>query len=333
MFFEYPKLLWLMVVPVLMALHYIWIELSGRRPHLRVSTSVPWMQVRLSFMSLLRHVPFLLRVFALVMIIIAIARPRSSQEMERVDTEGIDIILAMDVSTSMLARDLVPDRISASKDIAIEFISQRPSDRMGIVVFAGESFTQCPLTVDHSVLLNLFHSIKGDIAQRGLIEDGTAIGMGIANAVSRLKDSKAKSKVIILLTDGTNNRGDISPLMAAEIAKSFGIRVYTVAVGTNGTAPYPMVVGGVREYVNVPVEIDTEILSQIAEKTDGRTYRATNTEKLFEVYEEIDKLERTKMNVKKYSKRYEAYQPFAIVAFIALLLALVLKATVLKRLP
>ena len=193
MFFEYPKLLWLMVVPALLVLHYIWVELSGRRPHMRVSTSVPWMAGGRSIMSYVRHMPFLLRTFALAMIIVAVARPRSSQEMERVDTEGIDIMLAMDVSTSMLARDLVPDRISASKDIAIEFISQRPSDRMGIVVFAGESFTQCPLTTDRATLINLMKEVQTD-----LIEDGTAIGNGLATAVARMKDSDAKSRQICL---------------------------------------------------------------------------------------------------------------------------------------
>ena len=219
MFFEYPDLFWLMLVPAFLVLHYIWVELSGKRPHMRVSTVVPWTAGRRSIMSVLRHVPFALRIFALVMIVVAIARPRSSQEMERVDTEGIDIILAMDVSTSMLARDFQPDRISASKDIAIEFISQRPSDRMGIVVFAGESFTQCPLTTDRATLINLMKEVQTD-----LIEDGTAIGNGLATAVARMKDSDAKSRVVILLTDGVNNRGEISPQMAAEIAKTYGIR-------------------------------------------------------------------------------------------------------------
>ena len=182
MFFEYPKLLWLMAIPALLVLHYIYLELSQRHPHLRVSISYPWMVKGRSFMAVLRHLPFLLRIFALVMIVIAIARPRSSEEMERIDTEGIDIILAMDVSTSMLARDLTPDRISASKDIAIEFVSQRPSDRMGIVVFAGESFTQCPLTTDRATIINLMKEVQTD-----LIEDGTAIGNGLATAVARMK--------------------------------------------------------------------------------------------------------------------------------------------------
>ena len=220
MYFEYPKLLWLMIVPALLVLHYIWLELAKRHPHLRVSTAVPWTIKPSYAMAVLRHVPFLLRTFALVMIVVAIARPRSSEQMEKIDTEGIDIVLAMDVSTSMLARDLTPDRISASKDIAIEFISQRPSDRMGIVVFAGESFTQCPLTTDRATLINLMKEVQTD-----LIEDGTAIGNGLATAVARMKDSDAKSRVVILLTDGVNNRGEISPQMAAEIAKTYGIRV------------------------------------------------------------------------------------------------------------
>ena len=246
MFFEYPGLLWLMVVPALLVLHYIWIELSGRRPHMRVSTSVPWTLKGRSLMSFLRHVPFVLRTLALVLIVVAIARPRSSQDMERVDTEGIDIILAMDVSTSMLARDFTPDRINASKDIAIEFISQRPSDRMGIVVFAGESFTQCPLTTDRATLINMMKEVQTD-----LIEDGTAIGNGLATAVARMKDSDAKSRVVILLTDGVNNRGEISPQMAAEIAKTYGIRVYTIGVGANGMAPYPVMTPWGVEVQNV----------------------------------------------------------------------------------
>lgn len=263
----------------------------------------------------------------------ALARPQTANSWSNTSVEGIDIMLCMDVSTSMLAEDLKPNRVQAARNVAIEFVNGRENDNIGLTVFAGEAYTQCPMTTDHTALLNLLNGIDCNMVMHGMLEDGTAIGMGIANAVSRLKDSKAKSKVIILLTDGTNNRGDISPGMAADIAKSFGIRVYTVAVGTNGTAPYPMTVGGRREYVNVPVEIDTNTLSQIAEKTDAQTYRATNTEKLFEVYKEIDKLEKTKMNVRKYSKRYEAYQVFALMSFLSLALSLLLKATVLKRLP
>ena len=237
-------------------------------------------------------------------------------------------MLAVDVSTSMLAEDLKPNRLEAAKDVAAAFINGRPNDNIGITLFAGESFTQCPLTVDHGVLLNLINNIS-----TGVIEDGTAIGMGIANAVTRLKDSKAKSKVIILLTDGSNNRGDISPLTAAEIAKSFGIRVYTIGVGTNGTAPYPDPVGNTVQYINVPVEIDESTLTQIAGTTDGNYFRATSNSKLKEVYEEIDKLERTKLNVKEYSKRQEEYRIFALIALLCVLLEVLLRNSILKKIP
>ena len=247
--------------------------------------------------------------------------------------ELMNVMLAVDVSTSMLAEDLKPNRLEAAKQVASEFINGRPNDNIGLTIFAGESFTQCPLTVDHGVLLNLFNSIKGDIAQRGLIEDGTAIGMGIANAVTRLKDSKAKSKVIILLTDGSNNRGDISPLTAAEIAKQFGIRIYTIGVGTNGTAPYPMQTYAGTQYVNVPVEIDEKTLTEIAGTTNGNYFRATSNSKLKEVYQEIDKLEKTKLNVKEFSKREEEYQVFAWIAFFCILLELLLRNSVLKKIP
>jgi Ca-activated chloride channel family protein len=247
--------------------------------------------------------------------------------------EGIDIMLAMDVSTSMLAEDLKPNRMEAAKQVAAEFVAGRPNDNIGLTIFAGEAFTQCPMTTDHASLLNLLQNVRTDIAQRGLIEDGTAIGMGLANAVSRLKDSKAKSKVVILLTDGSNNRGDLSPMTAAEIAKSFGVRVYTIGVGTNKVAPYPMSVAGGIQYVNIPVEIDTKMLSEIAAATDGEFYRATNNRELQNIYKEIDKLEKSKLNVKQFSKRYEAYQPYAIAAMLLLLLELLLRITIFRKLP
>ena len=328
MFFEYPGLLWLMVVPALLVLHYIWIELSGRRPHMRVSTSVPWTLKGRSLMSFLRHVPFVLRTLALVLIVVAIARPRSSQDMERVDTEGIDIILAMDVSTSMLARDFTPDRINASKDIAIEFISQRPSDRMGIVVFAGESFTQCPLTTDRATLINMMKEVQTD-----LIEDGTAIGNGLATAVARMKDSDAKSRVVILLTDGVNNRGEISPQMAAEIAKTYGIRVYTIGVGANGMAPYPVMTPWGVEVQNVKVEIDEDLLSDIAEATGGRYFRATDNTKLAEIYSEINKMEKARTTVDSFPVYKELFGKYALLALLALLLELVFNWVVIRRLP
>ena len=328
MFFEYPELLWLMVLPCMLALHYIWVELSGRRPHMRVSTSVPWMRGRRSVMTYLRHIPYLFRIFALAMIVVAIARPRSSQEMERIDTEGIDIILAMDVSTSMLARDFTPDRINASKDIAIEFIAQRPSDRMGIVVFAGESFTQCPLTTDRATLINMMKEVQTD-----LIEDGTAIGNGLATAVARMKDSDAKSRVVILLTDGVNNRGEISPQMAAEIAKTYGVRVYTIGVGANGMAPYPVMTPWGVEVQNVKVEIDENLLTEIADATGGRYFRATDNTKLAEIYSEINKMEKARTTVDSFPVYKELFGKYALLALLALLLELLFNWFVIRRLP
>ena len=328
MYFEYPKLLWLLAVPVLLVAHYIWLELAKRHPHMRVSTSVPWMVQGTSFMNVLRHVPFALRTFALVMIVLAVARPRSSGTVEKIDTEGIDIILAMDVSTSMLARDLTPDRISASKDIAIEFISQRPSDRMGIVVFAGESFTQCPLTTDRATLINLMKEVQTD-----LIEDGTAIGNGLATAIARMKDSDAKSRVVILLTDGVNNRGEISPQMAAEIAKTYGVRVYTIGVGKEGMAPYPVMTPWGVELQQVQVEIDEELLSEIAQSTGGRYFRATDNMKLAEIYGEINKMEKAKTTIDSFPVYEEKFGIFALLALIALLSDLFMNWFVIRRLP
>jgi Ca-activated chloride channel family protein len=281
-----------------------------------------------SFMAMLRHVPFLLRIFALSMIIVAIARPRSSEEMERIDTEGIDIILAMDVSTSMLARDLTPDRINASKDIAIEFIAQRPTDRMGIVVFAGESFTQCPLTTDRATLINLMKDVQTD-----LIEDGTAIGNGLATAVARMKDSDAKSRVVILLTDGVNNRGEISPQMAAEIAKTYGVRVYTIGVGKEGMAPYPVMTPWGVEVQNVKVEIDEALLAEIAESTGGRYFRATDNTKLAEIYSEINKMEKARTTVDSFPIYKELFGKYALLALLAILLELVFNWFIIRRLP
>ena len=328
MFFEYPKLLWLLVIPALLVLHYIYLEKAGRRPHLRVSTAVPWKIKGRNFMTFFRHVPFLLRTFALVMVVISIARPRSSEEFSKVDTEGIDIVLAMDVSTSMLARDLTPDRINASKDIAIEFISQRPSDRMGIVVFAGESFTQCPLTTDRATLINLMKEVQTDI-----IEDGTAIGNGLATAVARLKDSDAKSRVVILLTDGVNNSGEVSPQMAAEIAKTYGVRVYTIGVGKEGMAPYPVMTPWGVQVQNMKVEIDEKLLKEVAESTGGRYFRATDNTKLAEIYSEINKMEKARTTVDSFPVYKELFGSFAVLALLALMLELLLNWFVIRRLP
>jgi Ca-activated chloride channel family protein len=245
-----------------------------------------------------------------------------------VDTEGIDIVMAMDVSTSMLARDLTPDRINASKDIAIEFISQRPSDRMGIVVFAGESFTQCPLTTDRATLINLMKEVQTD-----LIEDGTAIGNGLATAVARLKDSDAKSRVVILLTDGVNNSGEVSPQTAAEIAKTYGVRVYTIGVGKEGMAPYPVMTPWGVQVQNMKVEIDEKLLKEVAESTGGRYFRATDNTKLAEIYSEINKMEKAKTTVDSFPVYKELFGSFAVWALLALLLELFLNWFVIRRLP
>lgn len=328
MFFEYPHLLWLLVIPALLIVHYIYLELCGRRPHLRVSDIRYWKAGGKSVLSYLRHAPMLLRTVALSMIIIAIARPRSSSKMDKIDTEGIDIVLAMDVSTSMLARDFTPDRISAAKDIAIEFISQRPSDRIGIVVFAGESYTQCPLTTDRATLINLMKEI-----QTGLIEDGTAIGNGLATAVARMQGADAKSRVVILLTDGVNNRGEITPQTAADIAKTYGIRVYTIGVGANGTAPYPVITPWGVQMQDVEVEIDEDLLKGIAETTGGRYFRATDNTKLSEIYSEINKMEKARTTIDSFPVYKELFMDFALVALICLLLEVVFNAFILKRLP
>lgn len=323
-------LLFLLLIP-----YIVWYFLYRKKtePTMRMSDTYAYQFAPKSWRVRMIHLPMLLRVIALSMIILVLARPQTHTSWGSKTVEGIDIMLAMDVSTSMLAEDLKPNRIEAAKSVAGEFVSGRPDDNIGLTIFAGEAFTQCPMTTDHQSLLNLLHNVRTDIAARGLIQDGTAIGMGVANAVSRLKDSKTKSKVVILLTDGSNNSGDLSPLTSAQIAKSLGIRVYTIAVGTNGVAPYPMQVGGTTQYVNMRADVDTQTLSQIAAQTDGNFYRATNTSELKKIYQDIDKLEKTKMDVKKFSKRYEAYQRFALVAVIALLLELLLRQTVFRRIP
>lgn len=323
-------LLLLLLVP-----YVLWYFLYRKRsePTMRMSDTFAYQAAPKSWRVRLLSVPMLLRCLTFVLIVCALARPQTHNSWDNRTVEGIDIMLAMDVSTSMLAEDLKPNRLEAAKDVASEFVSGRPSDNIGLTIFAGESFTQCPLTIDHGSLLNLLNNVRTDIAARGLIQDGTAVGMGLANAVSRLKGSKAKSKVVILLTDGSNNMGDISPLTAAQIARSLGIRVYTIGVGTNKVAPYPMPVAGGVQYVNMPVEIDTKTLSDIAAITEGNFYRATNNRELKQIYRDIDKLEKTKMNVTKFSKRYEAFQPFAIAAVICLLLELLLRNTILRRIP
>ena len=326
---EYLFLL-LLIIPYL-----IWYVMYRKKsePTLRMSDTFAFNYAPKSWRVRLMPLQLLLRIVTFTLIVIVMARPQTSNSWKNKSVEGIDIMLAIDVSTSMLAEDLKPNRIEAAKAVASEFIIGRPNDNIGLSIFAGEAFTQCPMTTDHASLLNLLQNVRTDIAARGLISDGTAIGMGLANAVTRLKGSKAKSKVVILLTDGSNNMGDISPMTAAEIAQSLGIRVYTIGVGTNKVAPYPMPVAGGVRYVNMPVEIDTKMLADIAAATEGDFYRATNTAELKNIYKEIDRLEKSKLNVKKFSKRYEAYQPFALAAAISLLLEILLRITVFRRIP
>lgn len=326
MFLEYPKLLWLLIVPALLVAHYVYLELAQRHPHLRVSTSIPWLVKKTTAATSLRHVPFAFRIIALTLIIVAMARPRSSEVIEKIDAEGIDIVMAMDVSTSMLARDFTPDRISASKDIAIEFIAQRPTDRMGIVVFAGESYTQCPLTTDRAALINMMKEVE-----TGLIDDGTAIGNGLATAIARMKDSDAKSRVVILLTDGVNNSGEMSPQMAVEIAKTYGIRVYTIGVGREGMAPYPVMTPWGVEIKNLEVEIDEDLLKHIADETGGRYFRANDNTKLAEIYNEINQMEKARTTVDSFPVYKELFGKYVLWALLALLAELIFNWFVIRR--
>jgi Ca-activated chloride channel homolog len=324
--FEDPVFLYLLIAIPGMVAFYIFKQ-QGVTASVRMPGLEPFAQTGTTFRHYLRHILFALRTIAVALLIIVLARPQRTDKFQDVSTEGIDIVLTQDISGSMLARDFKPDRLEAAKNIATEFISGRPYDRIGLVVFSGESFTQCPLTTDHAVLINLLREI-----QSGMIEDGTAIGMGLATAVNRIKDSKAKSKVIILLTDGVNNRGEIAPATAAGIAKTFGIRVYTIGVGTQGTAPYPVQTPYGIQYQDMPVEIDEGILQEIAQNTGGKYFRATDNDKLTQVYKEIDKLEKSKIDVRQFSKKEEKYLFPALFAFCLLIFEITARNTIFKNL-
>lgn len=326
--FAYPKALWLLVLLIPIIAWYIFRK-RKTEPTVLISTIQPVKKLSLPFKLVVSHLLFGLKLLAIALLIICLARPQSSNSWENESIQGIDIVMALDISGSMLARDFKPDRLEASKDLATEFISGRPNDRIGLVVFSGESFTQCPLTTDHAVLINLFRDIKS-----GMIEDGTAIGVGLSNAVKRLKDSEAVSKVIILLTDGVNNQGVIDPITAAELAKAFGIRVYTIGVGSKGTAPYPMQdFFGRIVFQQMQVEIDEPTLQHISDITGGQYFRATNNEKLRQIYNEIDKLEKSKINVKEFSRKEEEYLPYAVAAFVLLLFEFIVRKTFLRSIP
>ncbi len=325
--YAYPQVFYLFLLIPVMVGWYIFRQLK-KSPTIQISGLQPFQGSPTSWKNYLRHLPFVLRQAVIGLLIIVSARPQSSNSWENVTTEGIDIVIALDISGSMLAEDFKPNRLEASKSVASEFIAGRPDDRMGLVVFSGEAFTQCPLTTDHAVLMNLFQGIES-----GIIEDGTAIGLGLATSVSRLKDSDARSKVIIILTDGMNNRGEIAPITAAEIAKTFGIRVYTIGVGTLGTAPYPFRTPFGVQYQNIKVEIDESVLQEIAGMTGGKYFRATNNQKLKEIYQEIDKLEKSRIDVKEINTKTEEYQKFMLLALILLLLEIGLRLTYFKRNP
>lgn len=328
MVFANPTYLYLLLLLIPLIGWYIY-KLSKLQASLQVSSSEAFqVPEAASWKVYLRHAPFVLRMLAIAFLIIVLARPQSTNSWANSSTEGIDIMLSMDISSSMLAQDLKPNRLEAAKDVAASFINGRANDNIGLVVFAAESFTQCPLTTDHTVLLNLFKDI-----QPGMIQDGTSIGLGLANAVSRIKDSQAKSKVIILLTDGVNNGGEIAPVTAAEIAKTFGVRVYTIGVGTMGEAPYPFQTAFGIQYQNIPVEIDEPTLKQIAATTGGQYFRATDNASLKEIYSEIDKMEKTKISVQQFSKKQEEYKNWALLVFALLLIEVLLRNTLLRNIP
>jgi Ca-activated chloride channel family protein len=322
--FAYPGFLWLLLIVPAMIGWYIWRgqQLYG---HLSVSAVKGFALPKKSIVARLRHAGLVLRSLAVIALIVGLARPQSSLSWQNTTTEGIDIVIASDISGSMLAEDFQPNRLEAGKNIAIDFIKDRPNDRIGLVIFSGESFTQCPLTIDHDVLINLYKDIH-----YGMIDDGTAIGMGLATAVNRLKDSEAKSKVVILLTDGSNNMGSIPPITAAEIAKQFNVRVYTVGIGTHGFAPYPVQTPYGIQYQRMPVDVDEGTLTKIAELTGGKYFRATDNNKLKNIYEQIDKLEKAKIDVTEYHKKTEMFLPVALLAALLLLIEFALRNTLLK---
>lgn len=323
--FENSWFLWFeLLIPLLVA-YYVWRK-GKTHASVQLSTAGFFDAQQKTFRHYLRHILFAIRLIVLALVIVVIARPQNVDKWQSSTTEGIDIIMALDVSGSMLARDFNPDRLEASKNVATEFISGRPYDRIGLTVFSGESYTQCPLTTDHAVLINLMREIKS-----GIIEDGTAIGVGLSTAINRIKDSDAISKVIILLTDGINNRGAIDPLTAAEIAKAFGIRVYTIGVGSMGYADYPVQTPFGMQYQKMQVEIDEALLQKIAVMTGGVYFRATDNTSLQQVYSEIDKLEKSKIETREHSKREEMFMPWALAAALLLTVELLLRYLLMKN--
>lgn len=326
-------LLLLLLVPLI-----LWYFLFRHKsePALRLATTEAYRDARPTWRTRLIHLPFVLRTLVFVLLVIILARPQTSNSLKESETEGIDIVMAMDISTSMLTPDLTPNRLEAAKKVAYEFISNRPNDNIGLTLFGGEAFTQCPLTTDHAALLSMFKNITCDLQANGTISPGTAIGMGLANAVTHLENSKAKSKVVILITDGVNNTGEISPLMAADLAKTNGVRVYTISIGQSGGQSQQVIAqlpNGDPYTANVDNSADPETLRAIAETTGGIFYEAGTNKKLKEIYDDIDKLEKTKLKVLNYDRHYDCYQYFGFAALIILVLDVLLRLTVLRRQP
>ena len=325
--FLHPKYLYLLLLLIPLTVWYV-VRLSKTQASFRLASANAFNGMKPGFRVYMRHFPFVLRLLSITLVIVVIARPQSVSSWEESETQGIDIVMALDVSGSMLAQDLQPDRLQAARKVAAEFITDRSNDNIGLVIFAGESFTQCPLTTDHKVLLNLLNEINF-----GMIDDGTAIGLGLATSVNRLKDSQSQSKVVILLTDGTNNSGQIAPLTAADLARSYGIRVYTVGVGTKGMAPTPVNTPYGIRMQNMPVDIDEETLTEIAAMTGGQYFRAQDTEGLRQVYSEIDEMEKYLISVQNVTRRQELFLPWALAALALILLELLLRRTWLRSIP
>lgn len=323
---ENPEYLYLLLIIPLLILWY-WFRHNKTNAQLRFSGTQMFGSGS-QYKVWLYHSLFVLRMLAIALLIIALARPQSISRKQNINIEGIDIVMSIDVSGSMLARDFKPDRLEAAKDVAKDFIAGRPNDRVSLVIFSGEAFTQVPLTTDHAMITNIF-----DEVQSGMIEDGTAIGDGLATSVSRLKDSDAISKVVILITDGVNNSGSVDPLSAAELAELYGIRVYTVGIGTQGMAPYPVQTPYGLQMQQMKVQIDEELLKKIATMTGGRYFRATNNKKLKEIYKEIDALEKSKIDVQEFRKKHEGFLPIALLAFMLFALEITLRFLVFKRFP
>ncbi len=327
--FAEKRWFWLLLVIPVMLLWYLW-RLKRQEGEFNFSSFSLFQGIKNSSRATLRHSLVVLRMLALGLIIVALARPQSRSSWKDTKTEGIDIMISLDISLSMLAKDFKPNRLEVAKDVLIDFIDARPNDRIGLVIFGGEAFTQCPLTSDHKVLKNMMPGVKA-----GMLDQGTAIGLGLADAVARIKDSKAKSKVIIFISDGVNNVGEISPLTAGELAQTYGVRVYCIGVGSKGKAlqPVAMYAQGEYEYDYVDVEIDEKVMSEISDMTGGRYFRATNKESLQDVYQEIDKMEKTIISEKSFSNKAEHFLPFALAAALLLLLEFLLRFTLFRTFP